>query len=454
MPAGKTYVKIASQTLSGSVSSVTFSNLPQNYTDLVLVIRATDNRGGGSLADGAGITFNSDTSTASTNYSFTYVGARSSGTDSGRNSNFREIDVYAIGTGNGSSTFSPIVCNIMNYSNSTTYKTVLARGGNVLDITSANVGLWRSTAAVTSITIWPGYNGAGYTFTSGSTFTIYGIEAAKSPKADGGEIYSNGTHWFHVFRSSGVFRPNQAITADYLVVAGGGSGGTATSGAAGGGGAGGLRSTVTATGGGGSLESALSLTANTDYTVTVGAGGTVRANGSNSVFSTITSTGGGRGGSRSVSGELNGATGGSGGGGSGDDTSTTGGSGTANQGYGGGTGGNNVNAGGGGGGAGAVGSAREAGSGTRAGGAGGAGVAVAITGTSVTYAGGGGGGGTIGANGGTAGSGGGGAGGTGSGGSNAENGVPNTGGGGGGASNSGGYSGNGGSGIVIVRYAV
>jgi hypothetical protein len=34
-----------------------------------------------------------------------------------------------------------------------------------------------------------------------------------------------------------------------------------------------MRSTVTATGGGGSLESALSVTAGTSYTATVGAGG-------------------------------------------------------------------------------------------------------------------------------------------------------------------------------------
>jgi hypothetical protein len=52
-----------------------------------------------------------------------------------------------------------------------------------------------------------------------------------------------------------------------------------------------LRSTVTATGGGGSLETALSLTAGTSYTATVGAGGAggsgsglKGANGSNSVF--------------------------------------------------------------------------------------------------------------------------------------------------------------------------
>ena len=62
----------------------------------------------------------------------------------------------------------------------------------------------------------------------------------------------------------------RTITVDFLVVAGGGAGGKS---AGGGGGAGGLRCSVTATGGGGSLPSAISCTPNTNYTVTIGAGG-------------------------------------------------------------------------------------------------------------------------------------------------------------------------------------
>jgi hypothetical protein len=114
------------------------------------------------------------------------------------------------------------------------------------------------------------------------------------------------------------------LLINYLVVAGGGSGGAGTNGhyASGGGGAGGLRSTVTATGGGGTLETALTFTLNTNYTVTVGAGGPSitrtdsfesGAQGSNSVLDTITSTGGGGGGT----GASNATIGGSGGGGSG-----------------------------------------------------------------------------------------------------------------------------------------
>ena len=96
------------------------------------------------------------------------------------------------------------------------------------------------------------------------------------------------------------------LDVDYLVVAGGGSGGGGYNNAGGGGGAGGYRT-----------GSALTLDFNTNYTVTVGAGGTNGTggsgggngtrgtNGSNSVFGSITSSGGGVGASRYSNGAEN-----------------------------------------------------------------------------------------------------------------------------------------------------
>ena len=249
-----------------------------------------------------------------------------------------------------------------------------------------------------------------------------------------------------------------SVNVDYLVVAGGAGAGT---GHGGGGGAGGLRSTVTATGGGGTLESVLTSTISTNYTVTVGAGGARRSagattaqytdgnSGSNSVFSTITSLGGGGGGGWENRAGIAGGSGGGRGGANG--SYTTGGAGTANQGYAGGT--NAHYCGGGGGGAGAIGGTAIN---DAAGGAGGAGVDSSITGSSVGYAGGGGGGcyptsgvgGTAthgGANGNALD-----AGVPGNGGFDA---VANKGGGGGGSGGNWATGGAGGSGIVILRYA-
>jgi hypothetical protein len=267
----------------------------------------------------------------------------------------------------------------------------------------------------------------------------------------GGIVTSSGGSTIHTFNTSGTLSPLNSLTANFLVVAGGAGGGEYWSG--GGGGAGGLRSSVTNTGGGGTLESALFIDTNSTYLVTVGGGGagaatggsdTKGANGSNSAFLSITSTGGGAGG---LYNNFNGNSGGSGGGGF---YGGTGGAGTANQGFAGGAGASsgfgNESGGGGGGGAGAAGAAGA----YAVAGNGGNGVAVAITGSSVTYAGGGGGSVYTGT-GGTGGSGGG-ADGVANGGGNGKNGTANTGGGASGTATSTLIGGNGGSGVVIISY--
>jgi hypothetical protein len=427
-----TYTPIASQTISSTTSTVTFSNIPQNFTDLVLVTNILDSNGYSVMR------FNND---SGNNYSRTWMFGNGSTAGSNRGSNISGLDLKAATSG---SELPVCIVQINNYSNTTTNKTVLIRQAYASNEVAAYVGLWRNTAAISTLTITNN-------MLANSTFTLYGIASASaSAKASGGNIVTtDGTYWYHTFTSSGTFTPLQALTADYLVVAGGGGSGYSSSGngtGTGGGGAGGLRCTVGSTGGGGSLESPLSLTAQA-YTVTVGAGGTGgtsssvdATDGSNSVFSTITSTGGG--GSRS-SGLPNGAVGRSGGSGAGNANGSTGttNTGTANQGFAGGLGASSFGTGGGGG-AGQIGGTASG----NDGGTGGNGLAISITGSSVNYAGGGAGGrGVSGAAAGVAGTGG-----------TAvnTNGTANTGAGGGGANSSinAGYAG--GSGVVVVRYLV
>ena len=62
----------------------------------------------------------------------------------------------------------------MNYSNTTTYKTTLGRGSNVATDVEAIVGLWRNTAAITSITVAP----SGGNMKTGTVLSLYGIKAA------------------------------------------------------------------------------------------------------------------------------------------------------------------------------------------------------------------------------------------------------------------------------------
>jgi hypothetical protein len=315
---------------------------------------------------------------------------------------------------------------------------------DLLTLTSGNLAV-AGIVTAPSLVLTPGTapattEGAIYYNTTTKVVYVYNGSSWKnlSIPATGGKITSytlSGTTYIaHTFTSSDTFTPASSGTVEYLVVAGGAGGGSGSG--SGGGGAGGFR---TATG--------LAVTAQS-YTITVGAGGTKDVNGGNSVFSSITSTGGGTGGRES--GHTPGTAGGSGGGGIGYTTAGAGGAASpSGQGYAGGTGGS-AYFGGGGGGAGQVGTA---GVGATSGGGGGNGLSSSISGTPTFYSGGGGGHTQTGDRQAPGGSGGGGDGGNYyySAAHPGTTGVANTGGGGGGTHPSGMA---GGSGIVIIRYAI
>ncbi len=164
MAAGNTYVAIATQTLGSAVSSVTFSSISGAYTDLVLVCNATSSSGS---PNGLFLQVNGDTGT---NYSST----RLYGTGSAAAS-VRESTTDRIMTGWTSSTGSTtMITHLMNYSNTTTNKTTLSRTSDAVSRVNVTVGLWRSTSAITSITLIS----ESTNFTIGSTFSLYGISAA------------------------------------------------------------------------------------------------------------------------------------------------------------------------------------------------------------------------------------------------------------------------------------
>ena len=161
----QTYTPIATTTLASPAASYTFSSIPSTYTDLVLVAQAANSIGDGYYF---GLQFNGDTAT---NYSDTSI----YGTGSSALST-REASVTRIIAGWTSlSAPTTLVCNIQNYSNTTTYKTALMRNANSAYREGAWVGLWRSTAAINSITVT---SESTSSFLTGSTLTLYGIKAA------------------------------------------------------------------------------------------------------------------------------------------------------------------------------------------------------------------------------------------------------------------------------------
>ena len=445
-----TYVALKTTTVTGSpASDITFTSIPTTYTDLMLVV--TGSAASGNIGTSY-IQLNGDTGTT---YSTTYMAGNGSTATSSRFSSSHGIAIGGITAGIQTNQ-QTTTAHIMNYSNNTTNKTVLARYSNAGYETNTSVGLWQpatiSTSAVTSIRIYIGYSNTTTSqdnWAVGTTATIYGVASADvGAYATGGIITQDANYYYHAFGSSSTFTPTRNLTADILVVAGGGGGGKSYGG---GGGAGGLLAFASQ-----------SLTSGTGYSCTIGAGGAGATStsagslGVDSQFASLTLVkGGGGGGTNGVSTPT---VGGSGGGGS---YGQSGASATSGQGYAGGTGyGSSHFGAGGGGGSGAIGGA---GTSTYAG-DGGAGTStysswLATTGLGVNSSGtyyiaaGGGGGTENGATGGNGGIGGGGAGTNSS--TAGSNALVNTGsgGGGGGYAGSQGNGGNGGSGLIIVRYA-
>lgn len=161
MAAGSTYSQIATQTLGSAAASVTFSSIPQTYTNLVLVIAGTAAGG-----DAVYLQYNGDTGT---NYSWTNMQGDGTTTASNRASSTSEARIGSIGATQYNS-----ISSIPNYSNTTTFKTCISRANRTDVSTWEFVNLWRNTAAITSILVrTPATN-----FSTGCVFTLYGIKGA------------------------------------------------------------------------------------------------------------------------------------------------------------------------------------------------------------------------------------------------------------------------------------
>ena len=156
-----TYEKIATTTLGSAQASTTFSTISGAYTDLVLIVAGVTTSGTEAVA----VQVNGDTGS---NYSRTVLLGNGSAASSSRASNQTSAGLGVIDSASQGNT----IYHFMNYSNTTTYKTFIARGNVASEQARAAVGLWRDTSAITSITVL-----VGTTFASGCTFTLYGIKA-------------------------------------------------------------------------------------------------------------------------------------------------------------------------------------------------------------------------------------------------------------------------------------
>lgn len=166
-----TYDFIATATIDTSTSSVLFSNIPQTYTDLVLVmdVRFTQNDG-----RWLGVRPNGD---SGSNYQTVYMGGSGTGTLS---ATFAD-NQFRLGNGSKNGARAGIVGYIAGYANTTTYKASIGRA-TTNEYAICYTTTWRGSTgsaaqAITSLTFVCD-NTSTNQFAAGSMFSIYGIKAA------------------------------------------------------------------------------------------------------------------------------------------------------------------------------------------------------------------------------------------------------------------------------------
>ena len=168
----KGYEAIYFQTLSSTASSVSFNNIPQGYTDLLLKFSPRDARTSPNISDFY-VTFNGDTAA---NYSFGELygdGANMAFTRQINQSNGRFL--YGNSASCTSGSFGICDMYIPNYSSGAVYKSFNADSFSESNDTTAyqiNIaGLWRNFSPIISIKVDPTTS----PFQIGTTLSLYGI---------------------------------------------------------------------------------------------------------------------------------------------------------------------------------------------------------------------------------------------------------------------------------------
>ena len=155
---------------SGTSASLTFSSIPGTYTHLQVRGIARLSGGNGELD----FQFNSDTST-NYNYHRIYGNGSSVVAEAGTSTTQATVGYYTAAT----SVFNGMVVDILDYANTNKYKTVRSLNGmdtNGAGIVFLDSSLWRSTSAITSITIFS--KDGSRPLDQYSHFALYGIRSA------------------------------------------------------------------------------------------------------------------------------------------------------------------------------------------------------------------------------------------------------------------------------------
>jgi hypothetical protein len=150
-----TYKALANITLASTSATVSFSNIPATYRDLVLVV----NRVTGTI-NTPYIRFNSDTGSNYSEQWLQYSGGSSASSGTGTSL------VYS------NTALGVAIIEILDYSATDKHKTTITRWTeNPIGIVQIRTARWANTAAVTSLTLGV----ASGSYPAEMTFSLYGI---------------------------------------------------------------------------------------------------------------------------------------------------------------------------------------------------------------------------------------------------------------------------------------
>jgi hypothetical protein len=172
-PLSNSYESIATTTVgAGGSGTITFSSIPSTFKHLQIRVIARGNNA--DTFDSYYVRYNGDSADNYTHQSFQGDGSTITRTTSSTTNAIRGNDI----TGNtaAASIFGAGVLDIIDYSSTVKFKNGKLLGGvdrNGTGMIAFNTGYWRTTAAITSITITPVF---GTLFVEYSSFALYGIK--------------------------------------------------------------------------------------------------------------------------------------------------------------------------------------------------------------------------------------------------------------------------------------
>jgi hypothetical protein len=162
-----TYTALATLTLTGGDSSITFASIPATYRDLIIVCNFQMS----GTSSASRLQVNLD---GGANYNGVSMVGNGSATASGSESGQTSARIFGASLG-PSNTFNNVgIIQLMDYSATDKHKTILTRYGASTTDVQAQASRWASTSAINSVTI---FDVLGQTYQAGSTFSLYGVIA-------------------------------------------------------------------------------------------------------------------------------------------------------------------------------------------------------------------------------------------------------------------------------------